>query len=385
MHAGPTAKQISISMRIQVKKVWHFLWRQPIMAVAFLAFLCAAGYWTFWASDRYVSEAHVVIQRTELSAGSTFDLSTLLSGGSGGANKGDQVLLRDHLMSIDMLRTLDAKLKLRDHFSDRRRDLLSRMWFQDAPMEVFHAHFLSRVSIEFDEYSGVLVIKAQGYDAPMAQAITTALITEGERFMNVMAHNLAQSQVTFLERQVTMLADRVTQTRQALLTFQNRKGIASPQSTAETISAIVSRLQAQRAELETQRSTLQSYLVPGHPNVVQINQQIASVDRQLALEQAKLASPTGNTLNRTLEEYQRLEMQAGFAQDMYKTALTALEQGRIEATRTLKQMSVVQAPFMPERSVEPRRAYNIVVFALVALLLAGVAQLLISIVRDHKD
>lgn len=372
-------------MREQFNRLWQFLRRHPIMEVALMASVLGAGYWFLWASDRFVSEAHVIIQRTELSGGATFDLSSLLSGGSSSGNKPDQMLLRDHLMSVDMLKTLDAKLKLREHYSDRSHDILSRLWQRDAPMETFHAHYLSRTSVEFDEYSGVLVIKAQAYDRPTAQAITASLVGEGERFMNSLAHNLAQSQVAFLERQVNQLADRATQARQALLSYQNRKGMASPQATAETISAIVARLQAQRAELETQRSALQSYLVPGHPNIVQLNQQIASVDRQLALEQGKLAAPGGNTLNRTVEEYQRLEMQAGFAQDMYKTALTALEQGRIEATRTLKQMSVVQSPSKPERSMEPRRAYNSLVFLLVALLLAGVAQLLISIMRDHKD
>jgi capsular polysaccharide transport system permease protein len=372
-------------MREQLKRLWRPLRRHPIMEVALLVSLLGAGYWFLWASDRYVSEAHVIIQRTELSGGTTFDLSSLLSGGGTSANKPDQMLLRDHLMSVDMLKALDAKLNLRAHYSDGRHDIVSRMWSRDAPFEIFHQHYLGRTSIEFDEYSGVLVIKAQAYDERTAQAIAASLVSEGERFMNSLAHNLAQSQVAFLERQVNLLADRATQARQVLLSFQNRKGLPSPQATAETISAIVSRLQAQRAELETQRSTLQSYLVSNHPNIVQVNQQIASVDRQIALEQGKLAAPAGNTLNRTVEEYQRLEMQATFAQDMYKTALTALEQGRIEATRTLKQMSVVQSPTRPERSMEPRRVYNSVVFLLVALLLAGVAQLLLSIMRDHKD
>lgn len=354
------------------------------MLAAIVLSVLGALYWLLIASDRYVSEAHVIIQRSELSSGTSFDLSSLLSGG-GGPNKSDQLLLRDYLLSVDMLKKLDAKLKLREHYSDRSHDVISRMWFRDGPMEWFYDYYRSRVSVEYDEYSGVLVIKAEAYDRPKAREIATMLVTEGEVFMNTLAHNLAQSQVTFLERQVTLMADRATQARQTLLAYQNRKGLASPQAAAETISGIVSRLQAQRAELETQRTALQAYLVPNHPNVVQVTQQIAAVDRQLAAEQAKLASPAGNTLNRTVEEYQRLEMQATFAQDLYKTAVTALEQGRIEATRTLKQMSVVQAPSVPERSVEPRRAYNTFVFLLLAFLVAGVAQLLMAIVRDHKD
>lgn len=78
-------------------------------------------------------------------------------------------------------------------------------------------------------------------------------------------------------------------------------------------------------------------------------------------------------------------MEAAFAQDVYKTALVALEKGRIEATRTIKKVSVLQSPTQPEYALEPRRFYNTLVFILVAMLLAGVAHLLAAIVRDHKD
>jgi capsular polysaccharide transport system permease protein len=241
------------------------------------------------------------------------------------------------------------------------------------------------MSVDFDDYSGVLMVKAQGYNPKTAHAVTTLLVQEGELFMNEMAHNLAQDQVAFLEKQVAQMNKQAMKARQAMLTFQNQKGLVSPQATAENIAAIVARLEAQRTELETQRSASQAYLVPNHPNIVQLSQQIIAVENQIVQEQAKLASPGGATLNRTVEEFQRLEMEAAFAQDLYKTALAALEKGRMEATRTIKKVSMVQAPTLPEYPLEPRRFYNTLVFILVAMLLAGVAHLLTAIVRDHKD
>lgn len=359
------------------------LLRRRIAGIAVIATLLAAVYWLAIASDRYVSEAHVIIQRTDLAGGQAMDFSSLLGGASG--NRADQLLLRDYLLSVDMLKKLDAALSLRAHYSDRHRDPLARMWFRDAPIESFRRHYLSRVSVEFDDYSGVLIIDAQGYDPKTAHAITTMLVQEGERFMNGMAHSLAQDQVTFLEKQLAQMNGRAMQARQALLSYQNQKGLVSPQATVENIASIVARLEALRTELQTQRSTNQAYLVPNHPGIIQLDQQIAAVEKQITQEQAKLASPNGKTLNSTVEEFQRLEMEAAFAQDIYKTALTALERGRIEATRTIKKVSVLQAPTLPEYPLEPRRFYNMLVFMLVALLLAGVAHLIAAIVRDHKD
>jgi capsular polysaccharide transport system permease protein len=365
-------------------KVVASVMRRKIIAAALIASVAAAVYWLAIASDRYVSEAHVIIQRTDLPGGQQVDFSSLL-GGAGGGSRTDQLLLRDYLLSVDMLTKLDASLGLRAHYSDTARDPISRMWREGIATEWFHRHYLSRVSVEFDDYAGVLLIKAQAYDPKMARAITARLVDEGERFMNALASNLAQEQVAFLEKQVAQMSVRALEARQAVLGYQNKKGLVSPQTTAESIAGIVAKLEAQRTELQTQLSASQAYLVPTHPGIIQTGQQIAAVEKQITQEKAKLASPGGEALNRVVEEFQRLELNAVFAQDVYKTALVALEKGRIEATRTIKKVSVLQSPTTPEYALEPRRFYNTLVFLLIAMLVAGVVHLLAAIVRDHKD
>lgn len=359
------------------------LLRRRTFGVALVASLLATFYWGIVASDRYVSEAHVIIQKTDLAGGQGIDFSGLL--GSGGASHADQLLLRDHLLSVDMLKKLDAKLNLRAHYSDWHRDPLSRMWFEDAPLEQFYRYYLTRVSVEYDDYAGVLNIKTQGYDPKTAQAIATTMVEEGERHMNAMAHSLAQDQVAFLEKQVSDMGARTIQARQTALSYQNNKGLVSPQGTAENLAAIINRLEAQLTELRTRRSALLGFLTPNSSNIIELNQQIEAVEKQIDHEQARLVSPGGKKLNSTVEEYQRLQMNAEFAQEIYKTALIALERGRIEASRTLKKVTMLQTPTAPQYPLEPRRLYNMVVFILVALLLASIVHLLAAIIRDHKD
>lgn len=355
-----------------------------ILGAAIVASTIATIYWFGIASDRYVSEAHIIIQRTDLMSGQSMDFSSLLGVANNG-NRADQLLLRDYLLSVDMLKKLDAELNLHAHYSDSKHDPLSRFWLWNDSLESFHRYYLNRVNVEFDEYAGVLLVKAQAYDPQTAWSVTNKLVQEGEHFMNDMARKLALEQLTFLEKQVAEMNQRAMRSRQAVLNFQNKKGLVSPQATAENIASIVARLEGQKSELETQRSSLQSFLVAEHPNIIQLNQKIDALNKQITLEENKLASPTGRTLNRTVDEFQRLEMEAAFAQDVYKTTLIALEKGRIEAIRTLKKVSVLQAPTKPDYAIEPRRYYNTLVFILTALILAGIAHLLAAIVRDHKD
>lgn len=355
-----------------------------LIKLVILSGMLVAAYWLLIASDRYVSEANILIQRTDLVSGQTFDFSAVIAGVAS-ANRPDQLLLREHLLSVDMLRKLDESIDLREHYSDWSKDPLSRMWFKNASIEWFHRHYLSRIHIEYDDYAGVLRVKAQGYDPNTAQAVTRLLVEEGERFMNQIAHELAQAQVTFLSGQVALAHERLTQARRSILMFQNAKGMVSPQAAAESIAAIIAKLEAQRADIQTQLSSLPAKLVPDHPNIVMLNKSLAAVETQIAQEKAKLASTSGKTLNLTVDEFQRLEMEVTFAQDVYKTALIALERGRMDATRTLKKVSVLQAPTFPEYPLEPRRLYNTVVTLLFAMLLVGVVKLLEGIVLDHID
>lgn len=369
-----------------VLKAWGklpiFIRESRVFSVAFIAIFLAVLYWGVIASDRYVSDSHVVVDRTDVSGGASVDFTSVLGLGTGNR---DLMLLRDHLLSMDMALKADQQLGLRAHYSDWRRDPLSRLWFGDGPQEWYYNHYLSRVSVEMDDLSGVLRIRVQAYDPLVARAIATLLVHEGERFMNEMMHGLAREQVRFLEEEVGRMGERMSAARFALINYQDDKGMVSPQSTVEGLASIVNQLEGDLTRLRTQRGALLGYLSPTAPDVVKLDLQIRSMSQQLALEKARLASPQGSALNSVAEEYQRLQMEAEFAQDTYRSALVALEKGRVDATRLMKKVSVVQAPTLPEHALEPRRIYNIVVFSLLTALLAGIIRLLGAIIRDHQD
>lgn len=354
------------------------------VSMIFILAVLTTAYWLIFASDRYVSEANVIIRKTDSVGAPSFDLGMLVSGVAT-ADRANQLLLRDYLLSVDMLKKLDQSLGLRAHYSSPEHDLVSRMWFQDESIEWFHQYFLSRVEVEFDDFAGVLRIKVQAYNPEIAQAITQQLVQEGERYMNVLGHEMAQVQVNFLETQVNQAQDRFQQASQDLLNYQNEAGLLSPQATAESINAIVAALEGQRAQLQTQLASLPKTLDRDHPNILRLKQSLRAVDAQIKSEKLKLATPSGGTLNTYVEEFYRLEMNVKFTQELYKSSLTALEKGRIDATRMLEKVSVLQSATLPEYPMEPRRLYNTLVTLLLALILAGTLKLLKSIVLDHVD
>ncbi|MFW6093616.1 MAG: chain-length determining protein [Pseudomonadota bacterium] len=356
-----------------------FFRKHPYWLAAVVSIVAVALYWSLWATDRYVSKANIVLQSASI-AQPEFSVSSILSGGS----SNDLLMLRDHLRSVDMLRKLDAELDLRGHYSSGAIDAFSRLG-DDVPIEKFHAYFLDRVSVELDEYAQVLRIRVSAYDREAAHAIAAMLLEAGERHMNLLNQRLAAEQVEFIETQVAELRERLDEAVNALIAYQNEQGLVSPTGTVESLSGVIASLQAELASLKAQHRALGASQSARAPERVRLANQIDALQRQIEMERHRLAGRSGGGLNRKSAEYENLRLQVEFAREMYQGALGALENTRVEAARSLKQVSVLQSPTRPEYAGEPKRLYNITVFALLAALAALIAHLLAAIVRDHRD
>ncbi|WP_250484049.1 chain-length determining protein [Caballeronia sp. GaOx3] len=369
------------TLRERVKAVrWRRHWLRTLLVAAIGL---ASLYWGAIESDQYVSEAHIVVTRTNVEATET--ASGLLSLISGSGNSRDMMLFRDRLLSMDMMRKLDHRLDMRTHYSDRKHDWLSILWDRKAPDEEFQRYLLGRVSVTYDDYSQNLVVTAQAYTPQMAQSIVRMLVEEGEVDLNRMDNAVAEQQVSFIENELVAIRDRMFAAQKRLIAFQNENGLASPLATAKGVSEVVDRLEAERSQLEAQKLAMLGYLTPQAPDIVQIEGQISALQQQIKFERGRVASKNGTALNHLAEKQHRLQVEATFAEDVYKTGLAALEKSRVDATRKIKSVQVLQSPSLPQASMEPRRLYNIVVFIIVSLLVAGVIHLIGAIIRDHRD
>ena len=168
----------------------RFVKQSPHWAMALLAILLVSFYWLVWAEERYVSRATVVLESPQV-ATPEFSLSSLMGGGGG--NTADLLLLREHLLSVDMLRLLDEQLGIRQHYSEHG-DLFARLRDPNVPIEDLHRYYLRRVEVELDEYAGVLNIHVQGYTPEFAHSMASLLLEAGENHMNEMGHRLADEQ-----------------------------------------------------------------------------------------------------------------------------------------------------------------------------------------------
>lgn len=357
-----------------------FIRRYPVWTLIVLSILVTALYWSVIATDRFVSRANVVLLSAQITK-PDIGLSAILSG----QTNNDLLILRDYMLSTDMLVYLNAELDLRRHYSSTKIDRLARLGAAHVPIESFHRYMLKRISVELDEYSQVLRISAQAYDPQTAQHIVALLLKAGEAHMNAMGHRLAEEQVNFIKQQVESARERMKTDKENLLNYQNQYGLVSPPETVSSISSVIGKLETELANLQARKAALSLSQSERAPEMLRVESEIQGVREQISRERARLARTSGDALNRLSAEYELLRLQSEFSNELYSSALAALENTRVEAARALKQVSILQTPTLPEYSTRPRRLYNIVVFSLLAGLAGLIFQLLIAIIRDHKD
>lgn len=364
------------------------LFKSKTFLFATLFIILSSTYWMLVASDRYVSTAHIVVESTDVSQNTSSAFpAALLTGGNAsiGTQPKDLLIIRDYLLSIDIMRELDQELDLRAHYGNKDVDYISRYSSEQDAVEDLHEYYLSRVEVVLDEYSGVLVISAQAFDPEYAHQITHLLVTKGEQFVNEIVNTTAQAQLDFLSSQVELVRARLSKAREEILVYQNNQGVISPEHSIEGIVKLIQSLEAKRASIETKLNSVRSKVSATHKVVTELQIELAAVERQITLERHKLTSTSSTPLNKVQEEFQRMSTDAEHLEILYQSALHSLEQGRIDSIKTFKRVVTIQTAQLPESPTQPERMRNVLITLLYTYLLAAVGYLLAAIARDHLD
>jgi capsular polysaccharide transport system permease protein len=355
------------------------------LAVIAGPWVLAAIYLLIFAADRYVAESVIAVRENAEAPVIGVDALSSLFGTSGAASREDELMLEAHILSMDMLRQLDAKLDLRQAFSAPRADWIYRAP-RSATQEGFLNYYRNRVEVIVDDRSGLLRIRTQGFTPALAAALNAEIIAISERFINESSHRLAREQMAFAESELDKGRTAVNKARHRLLAFQGQHGVLDPIAQVAANSGLTAELQATLARQEAELKSLLGFLNDDAHQVQGLKAQIAGTQAQLQTESLRaMSSANGTSLNVLAGDYQELAAELAFAQDAYKLALAALENARIESTRKLKSLVLVESPVQPESAEYPRRAYTLFALLVGLAVLYGIVRLVVATIEDHQE
>ena len=340
-------------------------------------------YYTFIAADRYVSNVSLSVKSTDGS--SPISLSGIESlVGVASSSTEDIKLLREYIKSFDMLQKLDEKINLRSLYEKQKIDLFFRI-YPSTSKESYLKYYRDRIHILFDDATGLLNVAVESFSPEDARIISAAILEESERFINEISHNIAREQLRFAQGELESAKQKYKDAKNELLAFQNEYGVFDPQSLAKTKAGFITEIELQISKKETELNTMRSYLNDNAPEIVALKAELRAHKEQLEKEKSKVASNASqDKLNDVVAQFEALYLNLSFAEDVYKTAITAVETTRIEIGRKAKQVVVIQSPYVPDSAAYPNKMYNIITIFVILTLIFGVVRLVRAIIDEHR-
>jgi len=335
-----------------------------------------------FATPRYVTEFEITYQAYQSPQSlSTGLVQTLLGGGGAGVDLGS--IVYEYIRSPTLLAKLDAKLHLKDYYSQRPIDYLTRL-SADASDETFLSYYRRHVISVSEEMGGYLTVDVQAFDPNFALALAQAITQACDEMIDNLSARARQDEVRFAEAELHRQEDRVLRARQAMTQFQNVHGDLSPQDVANQLGQIAGTLEASLSKARTELANTLTFAQPTAPQVVNLKSQIASLEKQLAQQRTRLANTTGNTpYSQILDEYSRLQLEQEFAKDAYLSAQQGLSVARADAARKQNYLVDFISPSQPD---QPTFWFSITYIAtafLGSLFIYAVGSLIMGAFRDQ--
>lgn len=304
-----------------------------------------------------------------------------------GVNTGareDVLFLQSYIHSLDMLNILQDSIDIKSLYQKQGLDPFYSLK-EESSQEDFLKFFQNRTKIIFDQTSGLLSVEVEGFTQEDAQKIANTILMQSEKFVNEISHKAAREQMAFAEQELLRAKERLSKAQNDLLVFQGRYGVFDPLKQAEAKASLTNEIESKIAQKEAELTTMQSYLNENAPQIIMLKSEIKALNQQLDKESAKIvSSKNSKRLNNLAAKFQDLSIEAKFAQDAYTTALTSVETTRIESSRKIKQLVIIQGANLPQDSTYPRILYNILTIFVILSLLYGIIKLIAMIIEEHR-
>ena len=334
------------------------------------------------ASDRYVAEARYAIRTGAQAPGGGFLENVLGSGSLGSSTREDAGIVRDYILSRDMLEELQKSVDVRAHYGSPEVDWPSRLR-TDASKEDLLEYFEDQVEVTIDTETNVSTLRVRAFDRETARAIAQHLLDLSERLVNEMSERITEDTLRFARRELEGTETQVRLAANAVTLFRKESRSIDPGQETTAVLSIITELEMQLAGSRAKLIEARSVMHAESPQVLNLEARESALARQVAEERDRLANSHSTDLTSLIDRYQPLVLEQELAKQRYGSALTSLEVARAEAQRQQRYLIAFVSPQLPDEATEPRRAWMVATVFACAFLVYAIGGLIWSAIKDH--
>lgn len=356
----------------------------PFGLIVVLPTMLAILYFGLIASDRYVSVSTFVVRSPQKST-SVSGLSAFLQNVGFSRSTDDSYVVNDFILSRDAVNQLQTDLNIKERYSGKRIDLLSRFdpVGVDGSSESFYDYYKNKVSVSLDSASSISTLTVKAYDAEDAYEINQKLLEKAENLVNKLNERGRLDMIVNAEDSVKRAEQRALEASVNLASYRAKNQVFDVDKQAQMQMQLISKLQDQLILINTQLAQVRA-ITPENPQIEILKQREQSVRLEIAKETQKTLGPQ-NSLNQKAMEYEKLTLEKDFAIKQLASALATLEQSKAEASKKQLYLERISEPRKPDSAVEPKRIKMILSVFFFCILLFGIFSLFFAALKEHQD
>lgn len=377
---------LKIEADVEVRHSAFFAWarkRRWFMLFVIAPTIVAAIYYGLVASDVYVSESQFVIKSPDDKGAKMSTLANLVqtTGLSAGQEQTNEVLT--YVRSRDALKALDKTTRVKERFSSKTTDFLSRFprLFSDDNFENLYKFYSKMVSARLDHETGTAIITTKAFSPQDAYNLNKQLLDLSEDLVNRLNDRAQSRGIAEAQRQVDVATSRAKAVQMALTQYRNNQEIVDPAKQAIGVIAISNELTTERAALQAQLD-LMARMTPRNPSIPALRNRISAISAQIGAQDNRVVGGRGGIASK-IGQYDDLLVEQKFAAENLNVANAALVQANAEAQRQKFYLERIVRPNMPDAPLLPKRMISILIFAAVALCLYLIGWMLAVGVLEH--
>lgn len=356
---------------------------KTFLIIVVLPTIIAAIYYGLIASDIYISEARYAV-RTNSETSSSGIIDSIFGSNSASPSAADSHIVRDYILSRDMMIALDKELDLKSHYQSSNIDYFSRLP-RDATQEEFYKYYLKMISINLESDPSIATLHVRSYSPEFSRKVAALIIDKSETLVNDMTKRIIADSLKFAKSEVANAEDLVRKTSDAMSNFRNEYKSIDPEQETSGVLKIVTDLEAELAKSRAELLQAESYMKPGSVQVKNLRSKVTALEKQISKERQRLAGNNGNdqNMNKLIYDYEPLELNQKLAEREYTSALTSLELARVDAQRKQRYLITFVTPKAPDEAVEPERFMQVITVFFASLLIYAIGGLVWAAIKDH--
>jgi capsular polysaccharide transport system permease protein len=350
-------------------------------AIVGLPTLVTGVYYFAIASDLYLSEAKFIVRGPKQVQTGT--IGALLQSTGLSHTVDDSAAVQDFIMSRDAVRKLEQRDDLRGVFGRPEGDFVTRFpgILIRSDFEALFRRYDLFVAIETDNSTGVTTLRTKAYRPEDAQRLASALLSYAEQLINELNDRARRDALDTARREVGLAEERISRIQSELTAYRVKEKMIDPKSASAGVLELIGQMNGALATARTQLGELLKNS-PNSPQIPLVRTRIASLDKLIAEERAKLSGET-NSVVATLTEYERLVLDRELAEKALASAFTSLEAARIEVQRQQLYLETIARPNLADYPLYPKRAVSFGMVLASCLLAYLIAWLLVISAREH--